>query len=45
MKCSDVYTLFFEPGEVTEIRAFGERLREKDPTYGMEDYADKSEES
>jgi hypothetical protein len=23
MKCSDVYTLFFHPGEVTEIRMFG----------------------
>ena len=23
MKCADVYTLLFEPGEVTEIRAFG----------------------
>jgi hypothetical protein len=23
MKCADVYTLFFEPGEVTEIRAIG----------------------
>ena len=23
MKCADVYSLLFEPGEVTEIRAYG----------------------